>query len=447
MDEVYGPLPEPGRRHLPGSAVNCLLAEWRIGCTFILIAGAATIPQGRNMFTHGRALVSVAAVAWLGLSAVAQSQGAGPAANGQPPEGMQTAVLFDPAVGVNAYTITYPAKWNYQAMLWQGSPCDPISAPVFRVSSPDGLSVVERMPPFGWSWGSDAASSRPKQGCLDVHETVSAKDFVKYMSSMLQVEYVGDDSVPRDAAERYQASFDRLNAQSEQIAANGGALTHQWGDIAVAKIRFKNGTYPMEGRVSATIGCIGNRTRTFRGQPVETDRCQATVAYLYAPEAQFAALWAERPRIGAQPIPGYIDAWRAALQRQTQQVIALSQAQMAASQQNFANQQAAQLQAHNQFLATMQAGTDASMARAAQIANTQHTIASDYVDYALGQQTYRNPATGQATKVAAGSAVTWLSADGRQSYQAPDPNANPNGVLPGTWNRGQQTHGDGSPYP
>jgi len=213
------------------------------------------------MFTLERAVVSVAAVLSLGLSAMAQAQSgmpaSAPSANGPAPDGMQRAVLFDPAVGVNAYTIAYPAKWHYQAMLWQGSPCDAISAPVFRISSPDGLSVIERMPPFGWSWGSDAAS----------------------------------------------------------------------------------------------------------------------------------------------------------------------------------------------FLSTMQAGTNASMQRAAQVANTQHTIASDYVDYALGQQTYRNPTTGQSAKVAAGSGVTWLSADGTQSYQAPDPNANPNGVLPGAWNRGQQTHGDGSPYP
>jgi hypothetical protein len=219
--------------------------------------------------------------------------------------------------------------------------------------------------------------------------------------------------------------------------------------MASAKVRFKNGTYTMEGRVSATIGCIGHRSRTFRGQIMETDSCIATVVYAYAPESQFAALWAERPSIGARAIPGYMDAWNAALQRRTQQNIAAmnasSQATMAVSQQNFNNQQAAQLAAHNQFLSTMQAGTNASMARAAQVANTQHTIASDYVDYALGQQTYRNPATGQSAKVAAGSGVTWLSADGTQSYQAADPNANPNGVLPGTWNRGQQTHGDGSP--
>jgi hypothetical protein len=397
------------------------------------------------MFSLERAVVSVAAVASLGLSAIAQAQSGMPAngqsANAPPPGGMQQAALFDPAVGVNAYTIAYPANWHYQAMLWQGSPCDPISAPVFRVSSPDGLSVIERMPPFGWNWGSDAASSRPKQGCLDIHQMVSAKDFVKYMSSMLQVEYVADDPVPQQDAQQQQAQFDQLNARSDQM----GGQTHQWGDMASAKIRFRNGTYTMEGRVGATIGCIGHRSRTFRGQITETDSCIATVVYAYAPESQFAALWAERPSIGARAVPGYMDAWNAALQRRTQQVIAQSQQQMAISQQNFNNQQAAQLQAHNQFLATMQAGTNASIARAAQAANTQHTIASDYVDYALGQQTYRNPATGQSTKVAAGSGVTWLSTDGTQSYQAPDPNANPNGVLPGTWNRGQQTHGDGSP--
>jgi hypothetical protein len=401
------------------------------------------------MFTLGRAVVSVTAVASLGLSAIAQSQG-GPAANEAPPEGMQRAVVFDPAVGLNAYTVTYPAKWNYQGTLWQGSPCDPIAAAVFRVSSPDGLSVIERMPPFGWNWGSNAANSGPKRGCLDIHETVSAKDFVKYISSMLQVEYVADDPSPQEA-EKQQANLERLNARNEQIAANGGPRMHQWGDFAVAKVRFKNGTYTMEGRVAVTIGCIGTRSRTFRGEPTETDGCRATVGYVYAPESQFAALWAGRAGIGAQPIPGYLDAWKAAVQRRNQQNMAAmnaaTQASMAASQQNFANQQAAQLQAHKQFMATMQAGTDASMQRAAQVANTQHTIASDYVDYALGQQTYRNPATGQSSKVAAGSGVTWLSADGTQSYQASDPNANPNGVLPGAWNRGQQTHGDGSPYP
>src|ERR1700691_4815283 len=270
IEEVYRTPTEP-RRYLPPSAAICLLAERPIRCTFIPVAAAATIPQGkptgRNMFTLERAVVSVAAVLSLGLSAIAQSQSgmpaSGPAANEPPPEGMQRAVLFDPAVGVNAYTVTYPAGWHYQAMLWQGSPCDGISAPVFRVSSADGLSVIERMPPFAWAWGSYAGNSRPTQGCLDIHQTVSAKDFVKYMSSMLQVEYVADDPIPQQDVQQQQAQFDQLNARSDQMAANGGGQTHQWGDMASAKVRFRNGTYTMEGRVGAAIGCIGHRSRTF----------------------------------------------------------------------------------------------------------------------------------------------------------------------------------------
>ncbi len=407
------------------------------------------------MFTLRSAVVGVTAVAWLGLSAIAQSQSGVPA-HGPPqtdmaqvPSGMQQAVLFDPVVGVNAFTITYPAGWHYQGRLWQGDECTPIAVPVFRLSSPDGLSVIERMPSYGWNWGNAAANARPKQGCMDIHETVSAQDFVKYMSSMLKVEYVADDPVPKDVADKNQANLDRLNAMNDRQASNGGPLAHQWGDMATAKVRFKNGTYTMEGRVTAQISCLGSRSRGFRGQFIERDACEATVAYFYAPESQFAALLAQRDAIGAKPVPGYLQAWQAALQRRTQQNIAAmnaaSQASTNASQNAFAQQQAAQLQAHNQFLATMQAGTNASMQRAAQVANTQHTIASDYVDYALGQQTVRDQ-SGQYAKVGAGSAVTWLSADGTQSYQSPDPNANPNGVLPGSWNRGQQTHGDGTPY-
>jgi hypothetical protein len=408
------------------------------------------------MFTLRSAVVGATAVAWLGLSAFAQSQSGEPA-YGQPqtgmaaqvPSGMQQAVLFDPVVGVNAFTVNYPAGWHYQGRLWQGDACTPIAVPVFRVSSPDGLSVIERMPSYGWNWGNAAANARPRQGCMDIQQNVSAQDFVKYMSSMLKVEYVADDPIPKDVVDKSQANLDRLNAMNDRQAANGGPLAHQWGDMAVAKVRFRNGTYAMEGRVSTQISCIGTRSRGFRGQFVERDACEATVAYLYAPESQFAAMWAQRDAIGARPVPGYMVAWQAAMQRRTQQNIAAmnaaSQASAGVSQNAFAQQQAAQLQAHNQFLSTMQAGTNASMQRAAQVANTQHTIASDYVDYALGQQTVRDQ-SGQSAKVAAGSAVTWLSADGTQSYQSPDPNANPNGVLPGAWNRGQQTHGDGSPY-
>ena len=84
------------------------------------------------------------------------------------------------------------------------------------------------------------------------------------------------------------------------------------------------------------------------------------------------------------------------------------------------------------------------MNRAAQIANSNHTIASDWVDYSLDQQTVRDPHTGQVTKVSSSNSYTWIDSSGKVSYQTNDVNANPNGTLQGNWTRQQQVHGDGT---
>jgi hypothetical protein len=99
---------------------------------------------------------------------------------------------------------------------------------------------------------------------------------------------------------------------------------------------------------------------------------------------------------------------------------------------------------HQQFLATMQAGTDASMARANASMNAQSTAASDMVDYALDQQTVLDPNTGQISNVPSAGAYTWVN--GNTNYQTNDANANPNGVMQGTWTKQVVVHGNGTPY-
>ena len=106
--------------------------------------------------------------------------------------------------------------------------------------------------------------------------------------------------------------------------------------------------------------------------------------------------------------------------------------------------QAARQRMNDDFNATIQRGTQMSMNQATQIANSDHTISSDYVDYSLDQQTVRDPNTGQLSKVSSTSSFTWLDASGKTSFQTNDPNANPNGTLQGTWTRQQKVHGDGS---
>ena len=118
-----------------------------------------------------------------------------------------------------------------------------------------------------------------------------------------------------------------------------------------------------------------------------------------------------------------------------------SNALMQQRQADFERGQAVRAQQHQQFLANMQAGTDRSMANARATANSNHAIAQDWCDYALDRQTVTGP--GGTVKVSSAYNQTWTNGSG-QYYQTNDPNANPNGVLSGTWTQTTQVHGDGT---
>ena len=116
----------------------------------------------------------------------------------------------------------------------------------------------------------------------------------------------------------------------------------------------------------------------------------------------------------------------------------------AAQQQNFERTMVVQQRMHEQFLDTMQRGTDMSMARAQANMDARSTAASDWVDYALDQRTVMDPNTGQVNKVSSAYSYTWVDSTGRNSYQTNNPSANPNGTLQGTWTQQRVVHGDGS---
>jgi hypothetical protein len=96
-------------------------------------------------------------------------------------------------------------------------------------------------------------------------------------------------------------------------------------------------------------------------------------------------------------------------------------------------------------MAQMQASTNASMANANAAMNAQSTAASDWVNYALDQQTVLDPTTGQVSNVSSAYSYTWVNSAGNTSDQTNDPNANPNGVMQGTWTKQQVVHGNGTP--
>jgi hypothetical protein len=169
-----------------------------------------------------------------------------------------------------------------------------------------------------------------------------------------------------------------------------------------------------------------------------------------APENQYDALlklW-DGPEMKIHGSPEWnqavIDRMNRMAAMRDQQMNAQAAAQRQASAQQFNHDQAVRQQMHEQFLATMQRGTDMSMAHAAQVANTNHTIASDWVDYSLDRQTVLDPNTGQLSKVSSSSSYTWIDSSGHTSFQTNDVNADPNGTLQGTWTRQQVVHGDGT---
>ncbi len=361
----------------------------------------------------------------------------------------------DPSLGMNAAAVTMPPKWHGQGTLFNGGDCNNSPYIVFRATSPDGLSYFERLPALAWTWGTGPVAEKDTRDCFPVTGEMSAKDFLKYLARTMNVEYVSDAPVADDR----RAAVKKLQDDANARTAVGRINSVKSMDIAAAYIRSKNGTFAMKGWFEAIVDCNFHTIQGIRGNgstlPNQPDSyvhvCTAGVRYMVAPEAQFSAvqsLWA------ADGMGGKVNqAWAQAFyeRRNDQQLrenannIQAQKNHMAAQQQQFNHDQAVRQQMHEQFLASMQRSTDASMARTQQAMNARGTAASDWVDYSLDQKTVADPNTGQISKVSNSYTHTWVDSTGKMSYQTNYSGANPNGVLPGNWTEQQTVHGDGTP--
>ena len=371
--------------------------------------------------------------------------------------GIRTEYIQDPTLNnMNAVKVHVPAKWHFQGVMNQGGSCVGISSGVFRATSPDGLAFAEKMPQLGWFWGTGFAAKVKNDDCLPLKQAMSAQDFLKYLAATLKVEYVSEVPIPAEDQARAQQNY--TNAFAGRFNGSNLQAPKVSRQLAQAIVRYKNGTFQMKGRLGTMVDCIETNhpgmksiLRGMADQPGWTsDKCTATVVYIAAPENQFDAvvnMW-DSKEMQPRDLPEWGQAWIERNNRQSQQMIQQmnqqAAAQRQASAQQFAHDQAVRQQMHEQFLSTMQRGTDMSMARAAKVANTNHTIAQDWVDYSLDRQTVLDPHTGQVSKVSSSYGYTWVDSSGHTSYQTNDVNADPNGTLQGTWTRQQVVHGDGT---
>ena len=205
--------------------------------------------------------------------------------------GMRVEAITDPVLNLTAFNVTVPAKWHFAGRLLQGTTCSPVPYPVFRATSPDGLTVLERLPRMDWIWGNGPGSGA-SSNCLPLKREMSANEFVKYMAVMLKADYVSDDPFPADVIAATNKGFAESKlANAAKYRAAGMNPPEEHTDMDRAVVRFKNGSFMMKGQIAVSIYCSGNKSRPIGNLPiVESHSCQANVRYVHAVEEQYPAM-------------------------------------------------------------------------------------------------------------------------------------------------------------
>ena len=354
--------------------------------------------------------------------------------------GVTSATITDPVVQTEAFDVRIPAGWKFQGTVFPGPPCNEIPYPVYRAYSPDGLTEMRKFPRFDWTFDSVKLGPPPQNSCLPLDRKLTAEQFVRYFAGVIGATYVG----PMSVAPKFRASNAAAVANMKQNSANipGFEAT---GDTAAIRVRSKNGSFVIEQRLRAWAACTSRswfRNSTHSG-------CYAVVDVLRAPSGKLDALARDVDANNLNASVARMD-WQMKIAQILQargnaRIAALIQHNndvMRAQQERFEQSMAVQQHDHEQFLAQMQSSTNSSMNATGAAMNARSTAASDWVDYALDQQTVTG--SGGTVKISNAYSQTWANGQG-QWYQTNDPNANPNGVLYGNWTPQTRVHGNGTP--
>jgi hypothetical protein len=403
--------------------------------------------------TSGLAMLLVLTLAACKSNAPAPSSSSAPPGSSGPlmptasssalPTTFTTVTIADPSFNnMPAETMTIPAGWKMDGTIMT-APCTTLPWPVYRAHSADSLTEIRQEPALGWHWSTSNAYT--PQGCLAMKQLMSASDFLQHFLVTLPggVNVVGPAPVA-PAFIQWAQHFADMQNQNSAKTTYAPAMTQTTADTAAMHIQTHNGTFLIDQRLRAVVVC----TIYPNPGPLQGGSCWARVDDLRAPQGQLDALSTlvdNNNLPNPQDNPQWDQAVLARARQQNQQALAAMnkmQQQAAATframfnqfmqtmQQNFQNFQASQQAKFNDFQANMAAQNQASA-----------NAASDWVDFALDQQTVTGP--GGTVKVSNQYSQTW--SDGTQWYQTNDPGTDPNGVIPGNWTLQTPTHGNGAP--
>jgi hypothetical protein len=361
---------------------------------------------------------------------------------GEPP--LTTVAITDPAFGIKAFDISIPAGWKFEGTVLPGPECSRVPMPVFRAYALDGLTEIRLLPAFNWTFHPSMRGFRPVNGCLAYTGPMSAAEFLKHymeISAGNGVHVVGTMAV----GDAYQRRVAGVAQNMSRIGPNirGSA------DSAAVRIETVNGTFIVEQRLRVYVEC---RIAT-SGPDLNGGGCSAHVDVERAPKGKLDALCGLVDAHDLVRTPNE-DAWlrrvqQAMLQRAREDQALLTRqehASQAMLKKQFDDFMATSQRDHEAFMAQQESSFRSAMNTANRAMNARTTAASDWVDYALDQQTVVGQ--GGLAKVSSSYAHTWSSTVGNQTqwFQTNDPNANPNGALSGSWTEETKVHGNGQPY-
>ena len=353
-----------------------------------------------------------------------------------------TFTVTDPAFNNMPASIqTIPAGWQAQGIIVTPA-CTSQPFAVFRAYSPDGLMQMRYEPVFGWVWMPNFKGVNTT-GCIPVTQQMTAAEFLQYYVNTIPggVHVVGTMPVPSAYQQQWQTYAQQVNAVYSKAA--GDLSSTVTADTAALRVETVDGSFVVEERLRVVVVCtLNNNPGIMYG-----GKCWARVDELTAPEGKLDALVAVVDGANMPNSQGIAKWQQAVLARQQQQ----AKAQMAMlmkvqkAEENALNSEFQQFskmmnQNHAAFMQQQESQFEHAMNNANAQMNAQSAAASDWVDYALDQQTVAGP--GGAANVSSSYSETWTN--GTQYYQTNDPNVNPNGVLAGNWTQTTQTHGNGA---
>lgn len=365
------------------------------------------------------------------------------------PNQFTTAKITDPSLGnIVSATLTIPAGWKLQGITMISS-CTFSPWPVFRAYSPDGLMQIRVEPVFGWQWHPNTKGTL-NSGCANISGQISAAAFLQYFLGTMQggVHVIGPMTVPSAYSQWAQGLAAQRNQGNSRVAP--AMQTQNTADTAATRIELVNGSFVVEERLRTVVECtMSNDRSTAMSNALYGGTCWARVDVLSAPEGQLDALV---QLVDANNLPHGVNSpqWtQAALLRQQKQgakaiaaLTAQEQQESKAIYQQFQQIMQRSAAEHQAFMKQQESQFESAMDNAYDSMDARSQVASDWVDYALNQETVLNP-DGSTSKVSNQFSQTWT--DGTHWYQSNDTGVNPNGSLQGNWTQSQQVHGNGSP--